>query len=119
MTAPQKATLDRSADELAGSDEPCYELTLFVNGASDLSARAIVNARQLCDSQLDGRYRLAVVDVHENPDSALSARVLVTPTLIKYRPGPVRQIVGDLSHPANVRLALGLPVANDAARTLR
>jgi hypothetical protein len=48
------------------------ELTLFVSGASDLSARAIADARELFDHHLGRRYHLAVVDVHQDlaPSSA-------------------------------------------------
>ena len=71
MTAPHDATLERFEDALAALDEAGYELTLFVSGASDLSARAIANARRLCDVHLDGRYHLSVVDVHEDPAAVL------------------------------------------------
>ena len=43
-----------------------FVLTLFVNGASDLSVRAIGNVRALCEQHLAGRYRLEVVDVHRD-----------------------------------------------------
>jgi circadian clock protein KaiB len=88
-----------------------YELTLFVSGASDLSARAIGNARQLCDIHLAGRYSLSVVDVHENPAALRTNGALATPTLVRNRPLPVRKVVGDLSHTDKVLLALELPLA--------
>jgi circadian clock protein KaiB len=87
---------------------PHYDLTLFVNGASDLSAHAITNAHTLCDAHLGGRYDLAVVDVHEDPMAALRSQVLAAPTLVKNQPLPVRRVVGDLSDPTKVRLALEL-----------
>jgi circadian clock protein KaiB len=94
------------------------ELTLFVSGASELSARAIANARALCDTQMDGRYRLCVVDVHEGDRAALlsASAVLATPTLVKNWPLPVRRFVGDLSDMDKVLVALGLPLADDAPR---
>jgi circadian clock protein KaiB len=112
MTAPHDARANL-ADELTAPDETCYELTLFVSGASDLSARAIADARLLCDVRLDGPYRLSVVDVHEERAAVLSNRVLAAPTLVKNRPLPVRKVVGDLSHADKVLVALGLPVAGD------
>ena len=87
------------------------ELTLFVSGASDLSAQAIAQARQLCDSGVGGTCRLAVVDVHDDPGTALSRTVIAAPTLIKTLPLPERRYVGDLSRTAAVRAALGLPAA--------
>jgi circadian clock protein KaiB len=117
MTSPHDATLKRFEDRLAAPDETFYELTLFVSGASELSARAIANARRLCEDHLDGRYHLTVVDVHEDPAAVLSSRVLAAPTLVKSCPPPVRKLVGDLSHTAKVLLALNLPVASEAPAT--
>ena len=85
MTSPHDATLERFEDQLAALDESDYELTLFVSGASDLAARAIANARRLCDVHLHGRCHLSVVDVHENPAAVLSSRLLATPTLRQER----------------------------------
>jgi circadian clock protein KaiB len=93
---------------------PWYELTLFVSGASELSARAITDARRLCDEHLDGRVDLVVVDVHEHPTTALANRVHAVPTLIKSWPVPPRRIAGDLSQTDNVLLALELPRLPDA-----
>lgn len=90
----------------AARDEERRELTLFVSGASDLSARAIADARALCDVHLDGRYRLSVVDVHEDPAAVLSHGVLAAPTLVRSRPLPLRRFIGDLSHVRDVLLKL-------------
>lgn len=50
----------------AAGDTP-YDLTLFVSGASGLSARAIDDVRLLRDVHLDARSRLTVVDIHAAP----------------------------------------------------
>jgi circadian clock protein KaiB len=92
---------------------PECELTLFVTGASDLSARAITDARALCDIHLEGRCVLAIVDAREEPVATRLGRVLATPTLIKMRPLPVRKVVGDLSDATKVLLALGLRDRSD------
>jgi circadian clock protein KaiB len=110
MTTPNEATLKRFEDALADRDESWYELTLIVSGASALSSRAIANARRLCDTYLEGRYHLSVVDLHEEPTSVASEHVLAAPTLVKTRPLPVRKFVGDLSHTNRVLVALGLSV---------
>jgi circadian clock protein KaiB len=88
--------------------EMTYELTLFVNGASDLSARAITNARALCETHLRGRYELSVVDVREAAVD-FGGELLATPTLVKHRPTPERRLVGALSDPGRVLATLGLP----------
>lgn len=110
MTGPHDATLRHFEDALVPPAETRYELTLFVNGASDLSARAIANARKLCDVHLDSRFHLSIVDLHADPAAVLSSQVLATPTLVKNLPLPVRRFVGDLSHPDKVLRALDLPI---------
>jgi circadian clock protein KaiB len=86
-----------------------YDLTLFVSGASDRSARAIADAKQLCDVHLAGRHRLAVVDVHEDAAAAFSSGVVVVPTLVRNLPLPVRKLAGDLSQTDKVLRSLELP----------
>lgn len=113
MTAPDDTTLAQFENEIAARGEVSYKLTLFVSGASDLSARAISNARRVCETHLAGRYELSVVDVHEDPAALLSSRVVAVPTLVKSWPLPVRMVVGDLSHTDRVISALDLPVPRE------
>jgi circadian clock protein KaiB len=94
-------TTPRHPHPEAEADEP-YHLTLFVSGASELSARAIGDARQLCDLHLRGRGRLTVVDIHAEPEAAVSNRVHAVPALVRTRPRPVRRVVGDLSQTDHV-----------------
>jgi circadian clock protein KaiB len=111
MTTPHDSTLEQFEHGLASLDESDFELTLFVSGASDLAARAIANARRLCDLYLHGRCHLSVVDVHDDPAAVLSSRLLATPTLVRNRPLPLRRVVGDLSDTDKVLRALDLPLA--------
>lgn len=107
--APDTA-LERLEAALAELSDSRYELTLFVSGASSSSARAIRNARTLCDSHLSGRYELKIVDVNQDPELARGSRVLATPTLLKGAPAPERMLVGDLSDQERVLLALDVRV---------
>ena len=88
-----------------------YELTLYVNGASDSSRHAIAGARAICDAELTAVCELFVVDLQSHAAEAHAAGVVATPTLIRMRPLPRRQFVGDLSKAAVVARALGLPSA--------
>jgi circadian clock protein KaiB len=108
LIAPLHPALGRSEDE-PGTPGRLYELTLFVSGASARSGRAIANTRQLCDTHLEGRYHLSVVDVQVDPTALLDSGVLAVPSLVRNRPAPVRMIVGDLSDTGKVLLALDLP----------
>jgi circadian clock protein KaiB len=85
-----------------------YALTLYVNGASDRSGRAVASTRHLCDTHLSGRFRLTVLDLHEDPAGALRSGVLAAPTLVRNHPLPVRRFVGDLSRTDEVLAALEL-----------
>jgi circadian clock protein KaiB len=85
-----------------------YVLTLFVSGASDISALAISNARALCENYLPGRYRLQVVDVHRDLAKMMLHNVLAAPTLLREQPLPIRRLVGDLSDTGRVLAALGI-----------
>jgi circadian clock protein KaiB len=79
-----------------------YLFRLYVAGQSARSRQAIVNLRRLGDERLAGHYELVVVDVLEDPESAETARVLTTPTLVREQPTPSRRITGDLSDMARV-----------------
>jgi circadian clock protein KaiB len=94
-------------------DEVRFELTLFVAGASEHSARAIGEAQRLCETHLAGRYALSIVDIHDDPAAVRSGRVRATPTLVRTRPAPERSLVGDLSNAAKVLAALGLPGSHE------
>jgi circadian clock protein KaiB len=85
-------------DALAASPtEEYYRLVLFVSGSTPRSLLAIQNIKKLCEEKLQGRYSIKVVDVYQHPDCLKPEQVLVTPTLIKKLPLPIRRIVGDLS----------------------
>lgn len=82
-------------------------LRLYVAGG----ARNSVLARDNLERLLQGASQAAeveVVDVLSTPERALADGVLVTPTLIRLAPSPQRRIVGNLSDPRAVALALGL-----------
>jgi circadian clock protein KaiB len=98
-----RARLERAVAAL--ETEP-YALTLFVSGASDSSAQAITNVRELCDAYLSGRFQLDIVDLNQEPGLAREHHVLATPTLIKDRPAPPRMIVGDMSDHPRILVAL-------------
>ena len=87
------------------------EITLFqlyIADGTPNSARAMANLQSICQEHLQGRYGLETVDILQEPLRALSEGVLVTPTLVRLSPLPVRKIVGDLTELATVLLALGL-----------
>lgn len=112
MTGDHDAVRDRYDElyqrKLAEEGVVEYVLTLFVSGASEISALAIGNARSLCENYLAGRYRLQVVDVHRDPAKMMQHNVLAAPTLLRERPLPIRRLVGDLSDTGRVLAALDI-----------
>ena len=73
-----------------------YFFRLFVIKKMPASERAIKNLLNTCKSELNGLYRLEIIDVLENPQLAEEEQILATPTLIKQLPPPARRIMGDL-----------------------
>jgi circadian clock protein KaiB len=102
----------------AAPAEARYELTLIVSGASAISARAIADVRELCDVHLNGRHQLSVIDLREEAAAMVCGHVVAAPTLVRDAPLPVRRFVGDLSRTDEVLLALDIPAAGNAPRTL-
>ncbi|HUF82482.1 MAG TPA: circadian clock KaiB family protein, partial [Burkholderiales bacterium] len=68
----------------------------------------IANLTALCRTQLPGRHHIEVVDVFREPKRSLMDSILMTPTLVKLAPAPVRKIVGTLSQTQPLLQALGL-----------
>jgi circadian clock protein KaiB len=106
--------LERLERALAALESEPYSLTLFVSGASDSSAEAIANVRQICDSHLNGRHELSIVDLNQTPAMAGKHNVLATPTLIRDHPLPSRMLVGDMSDHVRILVALDVPVVSIA-----
>ena len=83
-------------------------LRLYVAGDGPNSAAARINLRQLLRRCDPATYTLEIVDCLRQPMRALQEGVLVTPTLLRLAPAPLRTIVGSLSDSARVLEALGL-----------
>ncbi|MFK8000010.1 MAG: circadian clock KaiB family protein [Polyangiales bacterium] len=85
-----------------------YTLRLYITGQSGHSQRAVRNLERICRKDLNGNYKLEVVDVLEEPERADADKILATPTLIKELPLPLRKLIGDMSD--RERVLVGLDV---------
>lgn len=85
-----------------------YLLRLFITGKTAKSEQCIANLRKICEKDLNGEYKLEIIDVLEHPQLAEDEKILATPTLIKKLPPPVRRLIGDLSEAEKVLLGLDL-----------
>ena len=92
----------------AGGRRENYILRLYVSGATALSARAVVNARKICDAHLKGRYQLEVLDIADNVAMAMKDQIVAAPTLVKLAPAPLRRFIGDMSNAEKLLERLGV-----------
>lgn len=91
------------------SDEPradFWDLKLYVAGQTPKSVAALANLKKFCEEHLQGKYRIEVVDLVENPRLARSDQILAIPTLVRRLPSPIRKIIGDLSNTERVLVGL-------------
>lgn len=91
--------------------ENLHELRLYVAGTTPRSLRAVQNIKRICDAELPNQYHLEVVDVYKQPGRLAQDQVVAIPTLIKFAPGEVKRLIGDLSQETQVRKGLGLIAA--------
>ena len=85
-----------------------FKFRLYVAGDGPNSAQAIANLNALCLEHLPERHEIEIVDVFREPKRAEDDRVVLTPTLIKLSPAPIRTVVGCLSQLNPALLALDL-----------
>ena len=94
VSRPKKGDLDH------------YTLRLYVAGKSAKSAVAIENLKAICETHLNDRYSIEVIDLSKNPEMAALDQVLALPTLVRRLPPPVKRIIGDLSNSHKVLVSL-------------
>jgi circadian clock protein KaiB len=81
-------------------------LRLYVAGNAPNSLSAIANARAICAEHFSSGHEIEIVDLLEYPLRALADGVIVTPTLLRLSPLPVRRVIGNLTDAKQVLLAL-------------
>jgi circadian clock protein KaiB len=86
---------------------PQFELVLYVAGVDPKSVDAIKAITGLCGEHLEGRYRLAIVDIYQEPSLAREERIIAAPTLIIRRPPPSRRLVGSMEGLETILAGLG------------
>jgi len=114
-TRSKKASLRASTKTAATQPVEEYLLRLYVAGTSSRSRQAIMRARELCDSQLEGRCKLEVIDIYQEPLRARNGQIVATPTLVKELPLPMRRLIGTLAKSSRLFVALGLDTPLESA----
>jgi circadian clock protein KaiB len=83
------------------------KLRLYVTGQTPSAARAVATLEDVL-KEFEGRMHVEVIDVLEDPISALNDDVYATPTVFRISPEPVRRLFGDLSRKETIIDGLGL-----------
>jgi len=91
-----------------GSAGEVWILKLYVAGQTSKSLTAFANLKKICQEHLEGKYRIEVVDLLENPRLARNDQIVAIPTLVRKLPPPIRKIIGDLSNTERVLVGLNL-----------
>ncbi len=86
----------------------CWDLRLYVAGATPKCLAAFNHLKLMCDEHIPGRYRIEVIDLLENPHLAEGDEIIAIPTLVRKLPPPIRKIIGNLSD--TERTLVGLQV---------
>jgi circadian clock protein KaiB len=87
-------------------------LRLYVAGQTSKCLLAFENLKNICESELKGKYRIEVTDLLLNPELSRDDHILAIPTLVREMPKPVRKILGDLSNRERVIEGLGIKNGN-------
>ncbi len=102
MKKPKKNKTPRrkraTAKSPATAAKDRYVLRLFVAGATTRSRQAVMQVRTLCETLLEGRVKLEVIDIYQQPALARDHQIVATPTLIIVLPLPVRRFIGNLTN---------------------
>ena len=95
------------------TSESASVFRLYVAGEAPNSILALRNLKALCRGHFgDDEYRIDVVDVLLSPERAWEEGVIVTPTVMRIRPKPGLQIIGNLSNTDQVLSVLGFSGQN-------
>jgi circadian clock protein KaiB len=84
----------------------CWDLKLYVAGQTPRCLQAFANLKKICEEHLEGRYRIQIIDLLENPQLARGDQIVAIPTVVRQLPPPIRKIIGDLSNTERVLVGL-------------
>ena len=90
------------------ANKTSLRLRLYIAGNAPNSLLAITNLKAICDEHFATGCVVETIDLLVNPALALADSIIVTPTLVKVYPLPVKKVIGTLSDTNQVRLALGV-----------
>jgi circadian clock protein KaiB len=107
MTNARKKVAPNLAEQKSPENE-FWELRLYVAGQTSKSLTAFANLKKICEENLEGKYRIEIIDLIKNPQLARNDQIIAIPTLVRKLPTPIRKIIGDLSKTERVMVGLDL-----------
>jgi circadian clock protein KaiB len=85
-----------------------WVLMLYVAGKTTKSVLAFANLKRICETHLQGQYKIEIVDLMENPGRAKEDQIVAIPTLVRQLPPPLKKIIGSLADEERVLVGLDL-----------
>ena len=93
---------------IAELEQQHYCLRLYIAGTTPRSTRALQRIKSICETYLQGRYNLEVIDVYQSSEQMHLDNIVAIPTLIKQLPLPLQRMIGDLSDTEKVLFGLDI-----------
>ncbi len=86
-----------------------HEYALYVAGKNGTMSRKIIACvTEYLKKRLGNGFKLNIIDVIDNPETALKEGILVTPSWVRTSPAPKKKIVGNFCLEANVSRGLDI-----------
>ena len=81
---------------------PLFHLRLYIAGSTSRALRTIQIVKRAFEEHAQGKYDLRVIDIHRQPELAVTNQIVAVPTLVCSQPKPTRCFVGHALSPADV-----------------
>lgn len=108
MSSTRRSVMKKATRPVVRPASEEYVLRLYVAGQTPKSLQAFANLKEICETHLEGRYRIEVVDLIKNPALARGDQILALPAVVRQLPPPVKKIIGDFSNVDRVLVGLDL-----------
>jgi circadian clock protein KaiB len=95
-------------------DPAQWVLRLYVAGTTPKSVAAFNNLKRICETHLQGKYKIELIDLLVNPALARGHQIVAVPSVVRQLPAPVKQVIGDLANEEKVLVGLDLRPAETA-----
>ena len=82
-------------------------LKLYIANETIISRRAIANLRKIVEF-FEGQYGMEIIDILEDPESAVDDHIIAIPAMVKSLPPPPSMFIGDLSDTESLLISLRL-----------